>query len=189
MKAIVPIIGLVIVVVFMVVIYNGITAFNTKRVSQKDVWKQAQLITTDLLLSPKTAQYPKLGERGVEVENRGDSTYWVKGFVDSANGMGVPVRTRFEAVIQCLGANKWKTVSYDTEEAKAIRKITEDVTKAFDDGMKQVNEITAKAEAEQQRAERQAQIEAAQLEAQQRQLEAQQAQPAPQPASNWGGSQ
>ncbi len=58
MRFIMPIIGLVIVVVFMVVTYNGLTAFNTKNVSNKDIWKQTQVMVNDVLLSPTTAIYP-----------------------------------------------------------------------------------------------------------------------------------
>ncbi|MHB1460665.1 MAG: hypothetical protein ACYC1M_05225 [Armatimonadota bacterium] len=81
MKYIMPIIGLIIVVVFMVIIYNGLTALNTKVVSNKEVWKQTQILVNDMLLSPKTAEYSKHLERGVEVENRKDTTYYVKGYV------------------------------------------------------------------------------------------------------------
>ena len=187
MKYIMPIIGLIIVVVAMIVIYNGLTAFNTKHVSHKQVWKQTQLIVNDMLYSPKTAEYPKLGDRGVEVDNREDGTYYVKGFVDAQNPNGVPARMRFETVIRCLGANKWKMVSWDTEEAKTIRQATELIKNMFTPSPQE--------QAEQARQQRELEAQTNQMIQQLNKLQQPDRPPAPepepvsQPSGNWGGSQ
>lgn len=142
---------------------------------------------------PYHSYISQLGERGVEIENRKDTTYYVKGYVDSMNGMGVPVRTRFEMVIKCEGANKWKMVSWDTEDAKVIRQVTDQITNS----LKQIDEQTNKGLADAEQAQREAEAEAANaqrlLEAQQQQAQPQPApveQPAqPQPSSSWGSGQ
>lgn len=192
MKAMVPIFGFIIVAVCMVILYNGLTAFNTKSVPSAEVWKQTQLIVSDTLVSPKTAEYPKLGDRGVDVENRKDNTYYVKGYVDSKNRVGVPVRTRFETVIKCAGANKWVVVLWDTEEAKAIRQATEQLTNTINQLGTPPSPTTADAERLQREADADAARVQRQLELQQKQI--QQQAPVEQPVqaaptSNWGGSQ
>ncbi|MHB1460666.1 MAG: hypothetical protein ACYC1M_05230 [Armatimonadota bacterium] len=109
----------------------------------------------------------------------------------------MPVRTRFETVIKCIGNNKWKVMSWDTEDAKAIRQYTEEITQNMNNSLKQIDQATAKYEADAERAQREAEVEATNA---QRQLELQQQQSQPQPApveqpaqpqtsGNWGGGQ
>ena len=60
------------------------------------------------LKSPSTAKFPLLIDEGVKVEHQGEGKYYVRAYVDSQNGFGAMLRTKYMAEVEYLGSDEWQ---------------------------------------------------------------------------------
>lgn len=68
------------------------------------------------LASPSTARFPYWDSEGVVVYDNGDDTYNILGYVDSQNGFGAMIRTKFSCKVQYNGGHSWTCLSLDFVE-------------------------------------------------------------------------
>jgi hypothetical protein len=68
-----------------------------KTYSQSDAWIYSQSFIKDRLKAPSTASFGKLGES--TILRMDDTTFSVKSFVDSQNGFGAMIRSKYTCII------------------------------------------------------------------------------------------
>lgn len=65
----------------------------------------AKQFVTARLRAPKTAEFPSQSE--VLIVPLGGCSHSVSGYVDSQNGFGALIRTRYTAIVKSTGGDKW----------------------------------------------------------------------------------
>lgn len=65
------------------------------------------------LKSPATADFPWQPERNIY---NGDSTFSISSYVDSQNGFGALIRTKYSAILKYNGNDSWSLIDIDLDE-------------------------------------------------------------------------
>lgn len=69
------------------------------------------------LRAPSTAKFPSVTNDGVRTQYLGDCTHRVQAFVDSQNGFGATIRTRYQAELRKQpDANSWNLIDIQIYE-------------------------------------------------------------------------
>lgn len=67
------------------------------------------------LKAPSTAKFPGFHDEGVTAQDWGGDKFTVWSYVDSQNGFGAMIRTRYEMTVQRQGDGNWQVESVRTE--------------------------------------------------------------------------
>ncbi len=67
------------------------------------------------LKAPSTARFPGFHDDGVTAQDWGGDKFTVWSYVDSQNGFGAMIRTRYEMTVQRESDGKWRVESVRTE--------------------------------------------------------------------------
>lgn len=70
-----------------------------------DAYYMTKQFVTGRLKSPQTAEFPSRFD--IKVLDMGNCQHIVYGYVDSQNGFGALVRTRYTATVKSVGNGKW----------------------------------------------------------------------------------
>lgn len=75
-------------------------------------WITKQFVL-DQLKSPSTAKWPSSIEYADHITALGDDRFRINSWVDSQNGFGAQIRTKFTATVKFSGGGKWTLESLD----------------------------------------------------------------------------
>ncbi len=89
--------GITIIAVLILSIIIAFFATGGFSDKNKDAWICAQIVVSDELKSPNTADF--CNYTSAKITNTGGNRYIVKGYVDSENGFGATVRTHFTVTL------------------------------------------------------------------------------------------
>ena len=86
-----------------------------------DAWVMAQQFVEEKLQAPSTASYGGILDGDYQshsdvVTSEGDGKFRVKAWVDSENGFGAMLRSRFYLELQYLGNDKWRLTQFEWED-------------------------------------------------------------------------
>ena len=76
----------------------------------------AQVFVKRELIAPGSAEWPSSWERDEHVTALGGKRYRVDSWVDSHNGFGALIRTRYTAVVFDTGGDTWELESLDLDD-------------------------------------------------------------------------
>jgi len=82
---------------------------------ESSAYSTSQQFLNDRLKSPSTAEYPTDWDRNM-VEYMGDSVFYIKSYVDSQNGFGATIRTKYWARLKLVPGDKWNLISIKLDE-------------------------------------------------------------------------
>ena len=104
----IAIIGPIVLIGILMVIGLLFGSDNDDMNKKINAWVMAQTFVEKRLKAPSTAKFPSINEDGVNVTPLGNNEYNVFGFVDSQNGFGAMIRTRFFCRLRDDGNGSWR---------------------------------------------------------------------------------
>lgn len=75
----------------------------------------SQQFLNEKLKSPSTAEYPTDVDKDI-VTYMGDSVFHINSYVDSQNGFGAMIRSKYNATLKFNGGDKWELVKLNLNE-------------------------------------------------------------------------
>lgn len=81
--------------------------------SDTDAFVMCEQFVTDRLKAPKTADFASMSNSSISSLN--SDTYTISSYVDSQNGFGAMVRTKFICKVKYVGNEKWRLEDLTTE--------------------------------------------------------------------------
>lgn len=81
----------------------------------RDAFLICRTFVTDRLRAPKTAEFPSSGDTGITIRPVGRDAFEVHAFVDSQNGFGALVRTRFTCTVEPAAGANWRLIDLKVE--------------------------------------------------------------------------
>jgi hypothetical protein len=100
-------IGVLLIIGLFVIIMNGGRARATSGAEPISAFVMCKQFVTDRLKSPATAVFPTYGGDGTQTEQLSMLQFRAKAYVDSQNGFGANVRTRYSCTVTNTGGNNW----------------------------------------------------------------------------------
>lgn len=107
--------GAAVVVSMAAMVFTPSTSTPPRTPSGRDAFLICRKFVTNQLRAPKTAEFPTSSDAGVTIRTVGRDAFEVHAFVDSQNGFGALIRTRFTCTVEPAGGANWRLVDLKLE--------------------------------------------------------------------------
>ncbi len=103
----IAIIFIIVVIITIIEVMTRSTSSDRDYTSERTAYNLSKDYAKQNLKSPSTASYPGLFESKDHVKDLGNGRYQINSWVDSQNGFGATIRTKFSCVMVKKSGDRW----------------------------------------------------------------------------------